>query len=284
MLTGYPSVEAAVQAVKAGAEEFLAKPFTSDELLAAVDRAFAKLHSRRALERPPAPPQVLPGLLGESDLMLGAFAAIERAARATSPVLLVGEGGVGKEYMARVIHYGGARGAAAPFVTAALANIPAERMYAELFGVSASSGVAARPGLLHAAAGGSLFLDEVSEATPDVQKQLAAYIEERQAAVRQLRRTFACLRPRLAIWLSCFRTARSERISTTVPAAVTVEVPPLRQRGDDVLLLARHFVRRIAREEGVRRPSCPTGRSRPCARTPGRATCARSRARCVAWW
>ncbi len=181
--------------------------------------------------------------------MLRAFAAIERAASATSPVLLVGESGVGKEYMARVIHYGGAR-AAAPFVTAALANIPAERMHAELFGVPATSGAAARPGLLHAAAGGSLFLDEVSEATPDVQQQLAAYIEERQAAVPSAP-------PDVRLLASTARDLAQLQANGAFRedlyyelAAVTVEVPPLRQRGDDVLLLARHFVRRIAREEG----------------------------------
>jgi DNA-binding NtrC family response regulator len=181
--------------------------------------------------------------------MQSVFTAIERAATATSPVLLVGERGVGKEYLARVIHYGGPR-AAAPFITAGLTGIPAGRMYPEVFGCAAQGAVPARPGLLQAASGGSLFLEEVAEATPEVQEQLAGFLEDRQS----LRpggqpdvRVFAATHRDLGQLLrnGVFREDLYYALS-----AVTVAVPPLRQRGDDVLLLARYFLRRIAGEEG----------------------------------
>jgi DNA-binding NtrC family response regulator len=103
---------------------------------------------------------------------------------------------------------------------------------------------------LQGAAGGSLFLDEVSEATPDVQQQIAAYIEERQAAAPSAPPDVRLLASSSRDLGQLVRNGAFREDLYYELAAVTVEVPPLRQRGDDVLLLARHFVRRFAREEG----------------------------------
>jgi two-component system response regulator HydG len=124
MITGYASIEGAVEAVKTGAEEYLAKPFTNEELNAAVKRALDKLFRRRAFRpkthRTPRAPH---GLIGESAPMLKVFNSISRAASSTATVLITGESGTGKELVARAIHYCSPR-SSAPFVPVSCGAIP----------------------------------------------------------------------------------------------------------------------------------------------------------------
>ncbi len=134
MITGYATIEGAVEAMKTGAEEYLSKPFTDDELFTAVKRALDKLHNRRiAKSRAVATPRTPRGFIGESGAMDGVYRAIAKASNSRATVLISGESGTGKELVARAIHYSGPR-AAAPFIAVNCGGIPENLLESEMFG------------------------------------------------------------------------------------------------------------------------------------------------------
>lgn len=250
MITGYATIEGAVAAVKLGAEEYLAKPFTREELVAAVERSLGALRVRRAAGSGEPPASVL-GLVGESEGMRRVQAALSREALLDGPVLLVGERGSGKEAAARALHYGGPR-AESLFLHLDCAAVPPERVAAELFGDGLAVG--GRAGYVRLAQGSTLYLAAVEALPATVQERL----------VRE------CLAPAMP------RTATGERASglrllagTTLDhesfmrrgsvredlrqalTASAIHLPPLRERGDDVLLLARNALTRSARLHGL---------------------------------
>ena len=234
MITGYPSVQGAVQAVKTGAEDFLAKPFTDEELSRAVRGAFDKLRARRALEGG-EPASLRPGLVGECEPMRRVLRAVARAAALATPVLLLGEAGTGKQLAARTLHYSGPR-AQEPFVPVQLAAIPAEQALAEVFGHDGKGG------LYRAALPGTLYLDELNLAPPALQQALAESLD-------------VPARPRLVASSSAPLAALVKRGSFSEDlyyplAATTIELPPLRERGDDVLSLSNLFARDAAARAG----------------------------------
>ncbi len=257
MVTGYPTVAGAVRAVKQGAEEYLAKPFTDRELVEAVDRALGKLRTRR-LARPGGHDSLLAryGLIGESAAVRAVCEAIRKAAASDATILVTGESGTGKELVARAIHYAGQR-QAAPFVPVNCGAIPADLLESELFGHVRGSFTGAgetRAGFFQAAEGGSIFLDEVAETSLAMQVKLLRVLQDRQIAMVGARapqtvdvRIIAATNKDLAglVRTGGFREDLYYRL-----AVVTIEVPPLRERGDDVLLLARHFAVRFAAEHG----------------------------------
>jgi two-component system, NtrC family, response regulator HydG len=238
VITGYPSVEGAVEAIKQGAENFLPKPFTDDELLASVHAALDRLHARRSLEHEPRAP-LKPGLLGDCEPMRRVRRAVERCAAGDGPVLVVGEHGTGKEVVARAIHYGGAR-AGGPFVSADLSSIPAAESIAEVLGSPERAG-----GLYHAAREGTLHLDHVDRADPTLQAALAKAFEGSGDAAR----------PRLVAATSeapatLARRAGFRQDLLHLFAGARIELPPLRERGDDLLLLTAHFAAAAAARAG----------------------------------
>ena len=255
VVTGYPSIEGAVEAVKAGAEEFLPKPFTNEELLSAVRRALAKLHLRRASQAEPGGRAPVPdGLIAASEPMQEVFDAIEKAAATNAAVLISGESGTGKELVARAIHYGSRR-SAAPFVPVNCGGIPEGLLESELFGhvKGAFTGATeSRAGFFHAADGGTIFLDEVSETSPAMQVKLLRVLEDkevcmvgssrtRRADVRVLAATNRDLLKLMK--MGGFREDLFYRLNV-----ITIALPPLRERRGDVLLLARHFAEKFAAE------------------------------------
>jgi DNA-binding NtrC family response regulator len=261
MITGYPSIEGAVTAVKIGAEEYLAKPFTDEELFAAVRRALSKLQARRRDAR--AAMHAVPasyGLIGESPPMRKVFRAIGKAAAASATVLISGESGTGKELVARAIHYGSRRSAAS-FVPVNCGSIPEGLLESELFGYvkGAFTGAAeSRAGFFQAADGGTIFLDEISETSLNMQVKLLRVLEDRQVYmvgssrprtvdVRILASTNKDL-PGLAK-AGLFREDLFFRLNV-----VTIALPALRQRGDDILLLIHHFAEKFAKESGKPAP------------------------------
>jgi two-component system, NtrC family, response regulator HydG len=254
MITGYPTVDSAVQAVKIGAEGYLAKPFTDEELLGAVQAALEKLAARKTMSAAPAEAPPPFGLLGESEAMREILGDIQKAARSTATVLITGESGTGKELVARAIHYGSPR-APAPFVPVNCGGIPGELLESELFGHLKGAFTGAnvtRAGFVQAAEGGTIFLDEVSEMPPPMQVKLLRVLQEKEicmvGSTRQVKvdvRIMAATNKDLQTMVQkgTFREDLFYRLNV-----LPIVVPPLRRRGNDVLLLARHFATRYGRE------------------------------------
>jgi DNA-binding NtrC family response regulator len=259
MITGYGSIDNAVSAMKSGAAEYLPKPFTEEELTAAVERALQKIRLRRR-GRGPLLPGARRGLIGESEAMAAVFRMIEKAAPVSPPVLIVGESGTGKEMVARALHYSGPR-ASAPFVTVNCGAIPETLIESELFGYVKGSFTGAdqsRAGYFQTAERGTIFLDEISETSPAMQVKLLRAVQNREIAMIGSRkaigvdvRIIAATNADLAalVQRGLFREDLYYRLNV-----VTIAIPPLRERGDDLFLLARSFAARYAREYGRDEP------------------------------
>ncbi|MHC4983211.1 MAG: sigma-54-dependent transcriptional regulator [Planctomycetota bacterium] len=257
MITGYPSIEGAVEAVKMGAEEYLPKPFTDEELLAAVRRALGKLRMRRigraaAFGNLPRPY----GLIGESAPMRDVLKAISKAASVSATVLITGESGTGKELVARAIHYSSPRSSLA-FVPVNCGGIPEGLLESELFGYVKGAFTGAnesRAGFFQTADGGTIFLDEISETSLGMQVKLLRVLQDgevymvgvsrgRRVDVRVLASTNKSV-PDL-VKKGLFREDLYYRLNV-----ITIELPPLRHRGDDILLLSHYFAKKYAKESG----------------------------------
>lgn len=237
MMTAYGEIDQAVRLVRAGADEFLVKPFATADLLTRLDALLA----RRLV--PPGE-----AVLGASVAMRRVEAVLRRVASADSPVLLLGETGVGKEVAARLLHE---RGAAArgPFMAVNCAAIPAELMESEVFGHErgAFTGAAQRhEGYAERARGGTLFLDEVGELPAALQTKLLRLIEAREFRRVGGRETLT-FRARLVTATNADLAARvrdgrfREDLLYRLDV-IRVEIPPLRARPEDVLPLARRFL------------------------------------------
>ena len=254
MITGYATVEGAVEAVKTGAEEYLTKPFTDEELLSAVGRSLDKLRRRRAqqsLARPATKPY---GLVGESKVMLKVFDAVAKAAANPATVLITGESGTGKELVARAIHYQSSR-ATSPFVPVNCGGIPENLLESELFGHvkgAFTGAVESRAGFFQTADGGTIFLDEISETSQPMQVKLLRVLQDKEVRMVGASRTnkvdvriVAATNKDLSglIKKQAFREDLFFRLNVIV-----IDVPPLRERGDDILLLVRYFSEKFAKE------------------------------------
>lgn len=255
-ITGYATIEGAVEAIKMGAEEYLSKPFTEEQLLAAVRRACAKLCDRRtARASTRSRSQGEYGLIGQSEGMDKVLSAVEKAAATAASVLISGESGTGKELAARAIHYTSSR-QAAPFVPVSCRIIPGTLMEGELFGYvkgSFAGAVESRAGLFQAADGGTIFLDAIGETSLALQVKLLRVVEDKEiymvGSTRPRKidvRIVACTDKDLLslVKKGAFREDLYFRLST-----VNITMPPLRDRGDDILLLAAHFAAKFARAE-----------------------------------
>jgi DNA-binding NtrC family response regulator len=257
MVTGYPSIGGAVEAVRLGAEDYLAKPFTKKELLDAVEATLAK--QRRRILGPPSAPAPS-GIIGESEAMQSVFHAIEKAAAVRANVLLTGESGTGKELVARAIHYKSDR-ASHPFVPVNCGGIPEGLLESELFGHVKGAFTGAtetRAGFFQTGNKGTIFLDEVGETSLAMQVKLLRVLQEREICmvgsarsqkvdVRIIAGTNKNLQGLIAG--GRFREDLFYRLNV-----INVELPPLRTRGADVLLLARYFSAKYADEMGRAAP------------------------------
>jgi len=257
MITGYATIEGAVQAVKTGADEYLPKPFTGEELIAAVERSLDRLRVRKAgqAEIPktrPAPQ----GLIGQSGAMVKVFNAIDKAASTTATVLITGESGTGKELVARAIHYRGPR-ASAPFVPVNCGGIPEGLLESELFGHvkgAFTGAIESRAGFFQTADGGTIFLDEISETSLSMQVKLLRVLQDKEVCMvgssktRKVdARVIAATNKDLLglVNKGVFREDLFYRLNV-----ITIAMPPLREREDDILLLINHIARKYTRELG----------------------------------
>ena len=257
MITGYPSVESAVTAVRSGAVNYLPKPFTDDELLASVRDALGKLGARRTMHaRRDARRCVVQGMVGESAAMRAVFALVDKAASSQASVLLQGEPGTGKELIARAIHYRSKR-AKQPFLPVHCGAIPTDRLGGELFGLAGTQG-RGTAGLIRAAHLGAVYLDQVTAASAESQERLLRFLETgRVTASGAKRPTTVDVRVYAATdrdVSDCAKAGRFREALLYQLAVVDIAMPPLRDRGDDVLLLARHFAEQFCRELGRAAP------------------------------
>jgi DNA-binding NtrC family response regulator len=253
MITGYATVQGAVEAIKAGAEEYLTKPFTDEELFATVRRALDKLKLRMASQdRLPQTIKSRYGLLGESEPMSQVLGAIAKAASTPATVLITGQSGTGKELVARAIHYSSKR-ASAPFVPVNCGGIPESLLESELFGYvkgAFTGALESRAGFFQTADGGTIFLDEVSETSLAMQVKLLRVLQDsevfmvgstqpRKVNVRVLAATNKDLLG--LVKNNRFREDLFYRLNV-----IEISIPPLQERGEDVYLLAKHFARKYS--------------------------------------
>jgi two-component system response regulator HydG len=261
MITGYPTVEGAVKAVKTGAEEYLTKPFTDEELLSAVRRAIDKLHLRRTTQsqwQPRHPASY--GLIGESEAMHHVFDMIAKAASTSATVLISGESGTGKELIARAIHYSSPRNTA-PFVPVNCGAIPEELLESELFGHVKGAFTGAtetRAGFFQTADGGTIFLDEISETRLSMQVKLLRVLQDKEVCMvgstRSRKVDARILASTNKDLLSLVKKGGFREDLFFRLNVITIDLPPLRERSDDILLLAHHFVKQFSEESGKPTP------------------------------
>jgi len=255
MITGYPSIEGAVAAVKLGAVEYLSKPFIKKELFTSVKLVIDRLKLRKAAgARAESRSIISHGIVGECDSIQKAIRFIATAADKLEPILIQGEKGTGKELVARAIHFSSSR-AASPMITIHCGGVPADTLEKQLFGnpVGAARGdTKAQPGLLRLAAGGTLYFKELTELPLELQAKLAHMLEQKEprlAGSPELRESDAVL---IADSSRDFRAlAESSKLRADLFVRLsmnTIVLPPLRERGNDVLLLARHFLDKFTRD------------------------------------
>ncbi|HVF56152.1 MAG TPA: sigma-54 dependent transcriptional regulator [Pyrinomonadaceae bacterium] len=257
LMTAYGSIDEAVQAMKDGAHDFLQKPVDSNHLLLLINRALeaARLRTENILLREEWSRRYgFPRIIGESERIKRVVAETQRVATTDTTVLLLGESGTGKELFARAVHHLSPRRDRA-FVAINCAAIPETLIESELFGHERGAFTGAterRPGKFELASGGTIFLDEIGELPLAVQGKLLRAIEEKmvdriggRAPVPVDVRIVAATNRNLqaAAEHGEFRRDLYFRL-----AVFPVEIPPLRERGDDVLLLARHFAAQYGKE------------------------------------
>ena len=254
IMTAYSDLESAVAAFQGGAFEYLPKPFDVDHAVELVRRAIDE--SRRQVEAPPVEEEA-PEILGQAPAMQEVFRAIGRLAQSQATVLITGESGTGKELVARALHRHSPRAAKA-FIAINTAAIPKDLLESELFGHErgAFTGAQAmRRGRFEQAEGGTLFLDEIGDMPSDLQTRLLRVLSDGQfyrvgghtplaANVRVIAATHQDLESRVRQGL--FREDLYHRLNV-----IRLRLPALRERREDIPMLARHFLVKSARDLGV---------------------------------
>jgi two-component system response regulator AtoC len=255
MMTGYATVQDAVRAMKRGAFDYLEKPFDPDAALAVVARAAERKRVADAARRAAAPgeEESFHALVGGSAAMRAVYRLLEKAAAVDATVLLTGETGTGKELAARAIHYQSAR-RERRFVPVNCGALPAELVESELFGHARGAftgAAAARAGLFEEAQGGTIFLDEVGELPLPAQVKLNRVLQEKE--IRRVGDTHA-VAVDVRVIAATHRDLREEVKAGRFREDLfyrlhvfTVTLPPLRERSEDVPLLAAHFLEKHAR-------------------------------------
>ncbi|PYX85748.1 MAG: sigma-54-dependent Fis family transcriptional regulator [Acidobacteria bacterium] len=262
MVTGYGTVQSAVQAMKNGAYDYFTKPFSLDELKLLLDRVAAHLKLKtenRTLREKIKSKQGFGSIVGRAPEMEKLYRIIAKAAQSTHPVLILGESGTGKELVARSIHFSGPF-KDKPFIPVDCGSLVPTLIESELFGYvrGAFTGAAhAKDGLLAIAQGGTVFLDEVGELPVDLQAKLLRAIQEKEIRpvgsvkhvpinVRILAATNRDLEQ--AVAQGTFRRDLYFRLNV-----LSLRIPPLRERRQDIPLLAETFLERLNRDSDQQR-------------------------------
>lgn len=258
-MTGYADMDVAIQALRAGASDFIMKPFHLEQMMTAVDRCIERrlLKRENLMLRREVSIGYSNTIIGNSDAMMEVKHVIERIAPTNAVVLIEGESGTGKELVARQLHQLSVR--QGPFVAVNCGAIAPELLESELFGHVAGSFTGAkahREGLFSFASGGSIFLDEIGEMPLKMQTALLRVLEQRsirpvgsEKEVNIDVRVIAATNRKLVdeVEAGHFRRDLFYRLNV-----LNIEIPPLRERPEDVVELTHHFTRQLAAELGVK--------------------------------
>ena len=257
VITGFPSVDGAVEAIQAGALDYLSKPFTRKELLKSVKKSLAKATFSPKEESPiQTETKVYAGMVGQSPAFHKIVDLIDRVKNNRATILIQGESGTGKELVARAIHYKGSY-AANPFIAVNCGAIPENLLESELFGYVKGAFTGAnetRPGYFQAANGGTIFLDEIGTASQAVQVSLLRVLQEKEVRMLGARNTdkinlrvIAATNNDLQEMMrnGSFREDLFYRLNV-----VDIQVPPLRNRKEDIPSLAHTFLKKYQSEYG----------------------------------
>lgn len=254
VITANGSINRAVEAMRVGAYEFLVKPFDEGRFLAAIDNAL-----RDKLSRSTSPPEVLNdfrGFIGSSPAMQEVYSRIQSVSRSMATVFITGESGTGKEVCAQAVHDNSTR-AEKPFVPLNCGAIPSDLLESEVFGHlrgSFTGAIADKPGAAAAADGGTLFLDEICEMDLNLQTKLLRFLQTSTiqpvgaTRARKVNVRIICAtnrNPLEEVRKGRFREDLYYRLQV-----VPIHLPPLRDRGDDVIAISRHAVQKFSEEEG----------------------------------
>src|SRR2546425_4258782 len=262
VVTGYGTVQSAVQAMKNGAYDYVTKPFSMEELRLLLERVSSHLKLKtenRMLREKIKSKQGFGSIVGRAPEMEKLYRIIAKAAQSTHPVLILGESGTGKEMVARSIHFSGPF-RDKPFIPVDCGSLVPTLIESELFGYvkgAFTGAVQSRDGLLAIAEGGTVFLDEIGELPVDLQAKLLRAIQEKeirpvgstkriQINIRILAATNGELEQ--AVSKGTFRRDLYFRLNV-----LTLRIPPLRERRQDIPLLAAHFLERAGRDSGQER-------------------------------
>lgn len=261
LMTAFGELDTAIKAIRLGAFDFLKKPFDISELLLSVERALGHYHlikENKALSDEIETKWKLDQIVGKSQKMANIFEVIKRVSRTNAGVLILGESGSGKEVIARAIHQNSLN-SEKPFVAVNCAAIPTELLESELFGHAKGAftgAIASRKGLFQEADGGTLFLDEIGDMSMALQAKLLRVLQDRmikpvgdnqsqQVDVRIIAATHRDLK--LAIKQDKFREDLYFRLNV-----ISIHVPALRERPEDISLLAQYFLKKFAAIHHVR--------------------------------
>jgi DNA-binding NtrC family response regulator len=258
MITAYATFDTAIAAWQLGAFNCIRKPFDNEQIIKTVAAGIARRRGdeeRRVLRRTLKTSADRSQIVGNSAAMREVYDLIEQVAPARSTVLITGESGTGKEVVARTIHFSSPRAETGQFVAVNCSNIPSELLESELFGHTKGAftgAVAAKKGLFEVADNGSIFLDEISTIPPETQARLLRVIQEREFTPlgdtqphRVDTRIIAATNTDLqrAVKSGDFREDLFYRLNV-----INVHLPPLRNRKEDILPLAQHFIRKYNEE------------------------------------
>jgi DNA-binding NtrC family response regulator len=257
MITGYSTVQSAVQAMKLGAFDYIPKPFTPDEVLVVIEKAMEKkslIHENIYLRKELEAKYGFDNIIGNSTRMQDVYKLIRKVAPTDSTVLIRGESGTGKELIARAIHFNSPR-KKRPFVPVDCGVLAQELLESELFGHvkgSFTGAIVTKPGLFEIADGGSIFLDEIGDTSPNFQSKLLRIIQEREfTPVGGVKPKKVDLRFIVATNKDLEKLVEEKQFREDLfyrLNVVSITIPSLKERKDDIPLLAYHFLRKYDKE------------------------------------
>ena len=259
VITAYSSIEGAIEAMRQGAFHYVPKPFKNEEVLLTIRKGLEQrrlTQENRELREQLGRRYGLDNIIGKSQPMQQVFDLIRLSAPSKSNILILGESGTGKELVAKAIHHHSRR-SDGPFVTVNSGSMPPDLLESTLFGHvkgAFTGAIAAKKGLFELADGGSIFFDEIGNIPPDTQAKLLRVIQEKEfmrlGGVETIKvdvRIIAATNAHLEnlVQQGAFREDLYYRLNV-----ITIHLPPLRKRAEDIPLLARHFLRLYAEENG----------------------------------